>query len=57
MRGDNPLNHKIYNFIDCSWLNKPLLSTNLIAQLLLDCLLLDSVIRQLNKLITYKVVL
>ena len=34
-------NHKNYNFLDCDWFKKLLLSTNSLAKLLLDSLLSD----------------
>ena len=35
-------NHKNYNFLDCGWFKKLLFSTNSLAKLLSDSLLLDS---------------
>ena len=36
------LNHKKYNFLDCDWFKKLLFSTNSLAKLLSENLLLDS---------------
>ena len=41
---DNVTNHKNYNFFDCDWYKKHLLSTNLLAKLLSDSLLLNSLL-------------
>ena len=55
------VNHKNYNFLACDWLTKVLFSTNSLAKLLSDSLLLDSlfsigqfVIGQFDKPITFK---
>ena len=37
-------NHKNYNFLDCDWYKKLLFSTNSLAKLLSDCLLLDTLL-------------
>ena len=49
-------NHKTYNFLACDWFKKVLFSTNSLAKLLWDSLLLDSlfVIGQFDKPITFK---
>jgi len=39
-------NHKKSNFLDCDWFKKLLFSTNSLAKLLSDSLLLDSSISQ-----------
>ena len=39
-------NHKNYNFLACDWFKKVLFSTNLLAKLLSDSLLLDSSVSQ-----------
>ena len=47
MRGDSSVNHKNYNFLDGDWLKKKLIfSTNSLAELLPDSLLLDNSISQ-----------
>ena len=47
MRGDIGVNHKNYNFLDGDWLKKKLIfSTNSLAELLPDSLLLDNSISQ-----------
>ena len=47
MRGDISVNHKNYNFLDGDWLKKKLIfSTNSLAELLPDSLLLDNSISQ-----------
>ena len=38
------INHKNYNFLDCDWFKKLLFSTNYLAKLLSDSLLLDSLL-------------
>ena len=38
------INHKNYNFLDCDWFKKLLFSTNSLAKLLSDSLLLDSLL-------------
>ena len=38
------LNHKNYNFLACDWFKNVLFSTNSLAKLLSDSLLLDSVL-------------
>ena len=56
------LNSKNYNFLDCDWSKKLIFSTNSLAKLLSDSLVLDSLlsdsllIEQFNKPITFKVV-
>ena len=40
----NNINHKNYNFLDCDWFRKLLFSTNSLAKLLSDSLLLDSLL-------------
>ena len=42
------INHKNYNFLACDWFKKVLFSTNSLAKLLSDSLLLDSSISQLH---------
>ena len=39
-----PYNHKNYNFLYCDWFKKLLLSTNSLAKLLSDILLLDDLL-------------
>ena len=54
------VNHKNYNFLACDWFKKVLFSTNSLAKLLSNSLLLDSfvigqfVTGQFNKPITFK---
>ena len=43
-RNDNPSNRKNYNFLDCDWFKKLLLSSYSLAKLLSDSLLLDSLL-------------
>jgi len=38
------VNHKNYNFLDCDWFKKLLFSTNSLAKLLSDSMLLDSLL-------------
>ena len=40
----NQINHKNYNFLDCDWLKTNIFSTNSIARLLSDSLLLESLL-------------
>ena len=40
------INHKNYNFLACDWFKNVLFSTNSLAKLLSDSLLLDSLISQ-----------
>ena len=48
-------NHKNDNFLACDWFKNVLFSTNSLAKLLSDSLLLDSLfIGQFNKPITFK---
>ena len=47
MRDDIGVNHKNYNFLDSVWLKKNLIfSTNSLAELLPDSLLLENLISQ-----------
>ena len=41
---DTVTNHKHYNFLDCDWFKRLLISTNSLAKLLLDSLLSDSLV-------------
>ena len=38
------VNHKNYNFLDCDWFKELLFSTNSLAKLLSETLLLDSLL-------------
>ena len=42
--GHNSSNHKNYNFLACDWFKKVLFSTNSLAKLLSDSLVLDSLL-------------
>ena len=56
-RQKNRLNHKNYNFLDCDWFKKLLFSTNSLCQVVIGQFVIGQfVIEQLNKLITFRVV-
>ena len=43
-RYNNVIYHKNYNFLDCDWFKKLLFSTNSLAKLLSDSLVLESLL-------------
>ena len=44
MSSNSVCNHKNYNFLACDWLKNVIFSTNSLAKLLSDSLLLDSLL-------------